>query len=163
MYELKNIDTIQSHILGVIAGLMTSYNLNPAHVQARYEYILETPEHELNSKYESPIQREIDELGLLPALPSSPSDSSLTNEFMEPLYVCTRREFCAALNNGVKICPRYSSCDNYECTNFHVLQQYICPHVTRGNYCDNNECELIVIRACRKGKRCNDEDCSFRH
>ncbi len=164
MYELKNIDTIQSHILGVITGLMVSYNLNPAQVQSRYEYILTLPEEAALGKYESPIQQEIDDLGMLPTLPSSPSSaSSADDDFHIPIQVRTRREFCSALNNGIKICPRYASCTDHTCNNFHVDQEYICPHVTKGSYCDVNDCELIVIRACRKGKRCNDEDCSFRH
>lgn len=80
-----------------------------------------------------------------------------------PLYVSTRRDFCCALQNGIRICPRYSNCLNSDCKNFHIKEQFICPHVTKGSYCDVEGCNLIVIRACRKGKKCNDKNCSFRH
>ncbi len=79
------------------------------------------------------------------------------------VFVTTRREFCDTLQKGIKICPRYSTCTNLECKHFHIQAKYICPHVTRGNYCEQEACERIVIRACRKGKRCNDPECSFRH
>ena len=186
MYSLNPCDDIQSHILGVIAGLMKSYSLNPAQVQARYEYIMSLSPDDITNSY---IESETTESSSDSTLSSELSDSeSLNNPFEnvgngmrwgdlcydeEPpatnqqeatlLFVTTRREFCAAMTNGTKICPRYSNCSDQHCTCFHIDPKYICPHVTRGSYCDTEGCDLIVIRPCRKGKRCNDPDCSFRH
>jgi hypothetical protein len=80
-----------------------------------------------------------------------------------PVYVSTRGQFCTAMQNRIRICPRYSTCTNNQCENFHIKPEHICPHVVRGSYCDNKECELIVIRACRKGNKCKSSECSFRH
>ena len=80
-----------------------------------------------------------------------------------PVYVSTRGQFCTAMQKRIRICPRYSTCVNTECENFHIKPEHICPHVVRGSYCDNKECELIVIRPCRKGKKCTNSECSFRH
>jgi hypothetical protein len=79
------------------------------------------------------------------------------------LYVTTRRDFCSTMARGVKICPRYSTCGDDGCANFHIKPEYICGHVTKGSYCDTEGCDRIVIRACRRGKKCNDSECSFRH
>lgn len=181
MYDLEYIDEVQSHILGVITGLMVSYKLNPRHVEERYEYILSLPTETHYQPYEaasgeelhssedessssessgSSISLEIDE-NPTKVLWGDMEDSDTDN--VEKINVTTRREFCDAMNKGIKICPRYSSCYNPKCKHFHISNEYICPHVTRGSYCDNNGCELIVIRPCRKGKRCNDPECSFKH
>lgn len=192
MYTLDPVDDIQSHMLGVIAGLMTSYNLNPAQVQARYEYILTLSQDEISRSYDEPLavqpqvenpQVESTAFHKLEPINSnktwadysddedddmySSNNEELSNdeegEYNATLFVSTRKQFCDTMQKGIKICPRYSTCSNSDCKNFHVKEEHICQHVTRGSYCDDNTCELIVIRACRKGNKCKDSECSFRH
>ena len=202
MSQLSPIDEIQSHILGVITGIMVGYNLNPDHVQARYEYVISLQPNEIVNSYQetaepteetttlhqinnlTPIsvgrswadydnddaisidvsRMDIDEQDILSEESNlSETSSDNTVDTNTPVYVSTRKQFCATMQKGVKICPRYSSCQDSFCKNFHVMNEHICPHVTRGSYCDTDGCDLIVIRACRKGKRCNDSECSFRH
>lgn len=101
-----------------------------------------------------------------PSESTDPNDSDSTDSLglgMSPVYVATRGQFCTAMQNRIRICPRYSTCTDNKCNNFHIKPEYICPHVVRGSYCENKECELIVIRACRKGKKCTNSECSFRH
>lgn len=141
MHAVEDVDWLQVHMLGIIAGIMNSYRLNPAQVQQYFE----------NDTQQTSSSEE-----------STESDSNIS-DCDPPLYVETRRGFCAALQNGKKICPSYSSCTDQCCQFFHIKSEFICPHVTRGIYCESEGCELIVIRACRKGKRCNDDRCSFRH
>ena len=212
MYALDPVDEIQSHILGVITGLMSSYNLNPAQVQARYEYVLSLQESDINRSYQpiSDDSTECESSGEepcstisgsiswenFPSLDKSKSwadysDDEEENLMVEntiraysnqtqlssddtdevedevedciPIFVSTRKQFCNTMQQGVKICPRYSTCHDSECKNFHIKEKHICQHVNRGSYCDTVGCELIVIRACRKGKKCKDSECSFRH
>lgn len=199
----QSLDNVQRHILGVIVGLMTSFNISPDHATMCFKYMSSLPPHLINNSYEphqdfipsgsspskssteepdssgksssqswadmcdededeqrcciqseyksSPIQNDAD---------TSDSDDSTG---LHPLYVSTRRQFCAAMQNKIRICPRYSTCEDGQCENFHIKPEFVCPHVVRGSYCDNKNCELIVIRACRKGKSCNNPECSFRH
>lgn len=79
------------------------------------------------------------------------------------MYVAHRRDFRDALSSGTKICANYMNCVDDECVRFHVLSENLCPHAGRNNYCSETHCDKIVIKACRKGKRCNDSTCSFRH
>jgi uncharacterized protein YifE (UPF0438 family) len=79
------------------------------------------------------------------------------------MYVAHRRAFRDALSEGIKICSNYTDCHDNHCTRFHVLSENLCPHAGRNNYCDHTNCDKIVIKACRKGRRCNDTSCSFRH
>lgn len=81
----------------------------------------------------------------------------------EIIYVAHRREFRDALSKGLKICSNYMNCSNNNCERFHVLEENLCPHAGKSNYCDDNACEKIVIKACRRGTKCNDNSCSFRH
>ena len=214
MYALDPIDEIQSHILGVITGLMSSYNLNPAQVEGRYEYVMSLQESDINRSYE-PIQTDCEtseeepcstnttisgsiSWEEFPSIDKSKSwadysddeDNLMVEETLRaysnqtelssddnndedededgeekdsPIFVSTRKQFCNTMQQGIKICPRYSSCHDGECKNFHIKEKNICQHVNRGSYCDTVGCELIVIRACRKGKKCKDTECSFRH
>ena len=204
MYTLDPVDEIQSHMLGVIAGIMTHYCLNPAQVESRYEYILSLTPNDITTTYimvdeptvepTAPVS-EVNDLSPVSAGRSwadyDTSDDDVSdnqgcsqettsehplaicnNENPDvgddqtsdgPEYVRNRREFCAIMHKKIRICPRYSTCIDIACGNFHVKPEHICPHVTRGIYCDTEGCDLIVIRACRKGKRCNDSECSFRH
>lgn len=81
----------------------------------------------------------------------------------ELIYVAHRREFRDALSKGLKICANYMNCSNMNCERFHVLEENLCPHAGKNNYCDETQCEKIVIKACRRGSKCNDNSCSFRH
>lgn len=186
------VDEIQSHMLGVIVGLMSNYNLTPDQVQDRYEYVLSLnvypnttyveyknrqtqtqTEPEVSYENEnSPNNRlvwadlssEEEDAAILEFAADIESEESDSDQIDESkIQVKTRREFCTAMSNGIKICPKYSSCKKLHCKNFHIKSKYICSHNTRGNYCDNGDCDLIVIRPCRKGKRCHDPECSFRH
>ena len=200
---MEPIDEVQSHILGVIASLMRSYNLKTNQVEARYHYVTSLNQNEVTPFYvesTSPVKSEDSEeevnnitpitstkswadyededdddddddddsieVNLSPMDVDNESDGLAEEEETKddsPLYVSTRRQFCSTMQQGIKICPRYSTCTNKFCNHFHVRDEHICPHITRGSYCDTEGCEMIVIRACRKGKRCNDPDCSFRH
>jgi len=168
------IDEIQSHVLGIIVGLMHSYQLTTKHVQARSEYVRSLNPNNVSHVYQELVSEEEEEEE---AEETEEKDDSSPHESWgdrcytevevvetdQPLYVSTRRQFCETMQKGIKICPRYSTCESIDCKNFHVRSEHICKHVTRGNYCDNNSCDLIVIRACRKGTRCRDAECSFRH
>lgn len=199
MTTLDPIDEIQSHILGVLTGLMISYNLNPDQVKARYDYILSLSPQDISNVYQSPSQptgeidvnnltplsagrswgdynddieasidsndylMDIDDVGSESIVSEESIESEVSNETPDTIYVSTRKEFCSTMQKGIRICPRYSTCKDAFCKNFHVKDEHICPHVTRGSYCDTEGCDLIVIRACRKGRKCNDSECSFRH
>ena len=196
------IDEVQSHILGVAAGLMVSYGLTPAQLEERYNYIISLSQEQITNVYEQPNQESEDNQIVpeeeqevkTPCKPIPPistttrwadyesedecifhldmsdkpkeendTDEEKQGKTIPSIYVTTRREFCGMMQKGIKICPRYSTCDNEQCKNFHIQPEYICSHVNKGSYCDAEGCDLIVIRPCRKGKKCNDPDCSFRH
>jgi hypothetical protein len=166
-----NVDHIQYHILGVIHSLIKSYNLTIEQVSKHHEYILSFPEESLIHDYATMCDLQsrsdtntTDTETASYAEHSDNSDADYEHERdHNPVYVSTRREFCNAMSKGIKICPRYSNCRNNRCKHFHIEQQYICPHVTRGAYCEQGNCELIVIRPCRKGSKCRDPECSFKH
>ncbi len=185
----KTPDEIKYHILSVIYSLSKSYNLtlddiahhtyyiesiDPEKIKHTYdEYINylenETKEYSqqdndstktdsIHSNYEVDAQSDNDayesEHGSYDE--GNTKDNSL-------IYISSRREFKRILSDGVKICPRYSSCTDTNCINFHVSPENLCPHNPRGSYCEHDDCDLIVIKPCRRGKRCNDPKCSFRH
>lgn len=79
------------------------------------------------------------------------------------MYVSNRRSFRDALADGSKICPRYSDCDRDDCDRFHVRVEDLCTHAGKNNHCPVTTCDKIVIKGCRKGKHCMDDQCSFRH
>lgn len=167
------IDEVQSHILGVAAGLLVSYGLTPAQLETRYDYIRSLSQDQITNMYETSTDcAECNQDELKPLPPLSPSSLWGDYELEEDansdskddiLYVTTRRDFCMMMQKGIKICPRYSSCEQIQCSNFHIQPEYICSHANKGSYCDIEGCDLIVIRPCRKGKKCSDADCSFRH
>lgn len=189
MEDIGYLDEVQTHILGVVSGLMMSYGITVDQVATRYNYCRSLSKDQMTDIYERPIDSDksseencettvtVENTSSIiqkknkhlwsdyeseEEYVSTSNDSSSSLE-EPPLYVKTRREFCATMQKGIKICPRYSTCEDQLCKNFHIESEYLCSHKIRGNYCDNNNCELIVIRACRKGKKCNDSECSFRH
>ncbi len=103
---------------------------------------------------------EEDECEIKPFIPIIKKDNKSNTKKM---YVAHRRDFRDALSSGTKICANYMDCADDECVRFHVLSENLCPHAGRNNYCSETHCDKIVIKACRKGKRCNDSTCSFRH
>lgn len=135
------IDEIQNHMLGLVVSIMTNYGISTKHVIDRYEYQLQAEPQPIDS-----------ELAIEPAV-----------EVSKKLYVSHRREFRDALSKGIKICPNYIDCTSAECAKFHVKKEHLCPHAGRDNYCNEEDCDKIVIKACRKGARCADSACSFRH
>lgn len=143
---MEDLDYVQKHVLNIITTMMNSYDLTVENIQGYRVYADGLPPEHTFASYEE--YKQFNSVRPEPAL---------------PMYVNSRREFCEAINRGVKICPRYSSCDNESCERFHIRSDRICPHVIKGNYCNEDGCDLIVIRPCRKGKRCNDPECSFRH
>ncbi len=171
-------DEIQYHILSVIYSLMKGYSLtlddvarhtcyldsfNPSDFATSYTDFVKSCQK--NEESTSEYSSDSDSMKTLissehECLSECDSCVSSTNS---PIYVSTRREFCNILSKNIKICPRYSSCTNDDCPNFHVKPEYLCPHNPRGSYCDHEDCDLIVIKPCRRGKRCNDSECSFRH
>jgi len=178
MTETADFNDIQLHMLGVIRMIMDSYNIpvesvawyfdfiknmNSENVFTDYNEFQEAQSKYMEDKSNSGDEQVVDEQ--VDDKKSESNEKSESDEKLkdEPIYVTTRREFCSVMNKGIKICPRYSNCDDRSCKNFHIESKYICQHVTRGSYCDQSDCELIVIRPCRKGKRCNDPECSFRH
>ena len=99
---------------------------------------------------------------------SDSNDTPLLHGSADPqtdkkMYVAHRRAFRDAISNGIKICSHYNDCTDDHCLRFHVLRENLCPHAGRNNYCDHASCDKIVIKACRKGRRCTDTSCSFRH
>ncbi len=161
----ENIDNVQYHILGVIHTLMKSYNLTIDQVDKHHSYVLACPPESIINDYATMCQLQASSASES-MVDSEQTDSEMSHSDCDedrPVYVSSRREFCNAMGKGIKICPRYSSCQNQKCKHFHIQKQYICPHVTRGAYCDAPNCELIVIRPCKRGRKCNDADCSFRH
>lgn len=95
-----------------------------------------------------------------PFVPTIKNENKSDNKKM---YVTHRRDFRDALSGGAKICANYIDCTDDKCIRFHVLPENLCPHAGRNNYCSETHCDKIVIKACRKGKRCSDQSCSFRH
>lgn len=157
---------VQNHVLGIVINLMNNYHITPDHVKNGYEYLSAIYENYYSqlpddSTSSEETETSSDERSSDDETRSDSSEPEKTNNC--PMFVSTRREFCHAMSKGIKICPKYSTCVNESCKNFHIEPQYLCPHLTRGSYCENTDCELIVIRPCRKGRRCNDRECSFRH
>ncbi len=137
--EADYIDEVQSHMLGLVVSIMSNYHLTFKHVQDRFEYV-----NQVSDAEEAPVE-------------NTPEPKK------NLLYVSHRREFRDALSKGIKICANYMDCSSNNCTKFHVKKEHLCPHAGRDNYCDQDDCDKIVIKACRKGARCNDSSCSFRH
>lgn len=134
------LDDVQSHMLGLVVTIMSNYQLNPQHVKDRYEYFHQT------------LHQDFEGVEVVQVEPKK-----------DLLYVAHRREFRDALSKGIKICVNYMDCDSDDCLKFHVKKENLCPHAGRDNYCDQTDCDKIVIKACRKGSKCNDSSCSFRH
>lgn len=142
----QEIDIVQYHILSTIVGLMESYSLTPEQVTKQFEYISSIPFDQRYSKY------------IVPEVESS-------DEIIEHnLIAKSRREFSMMLSNGNRICPSYSSCGNLKCNMIHIPTEFLCPHKKKNNYClEDDSCELIVLKACRDGKLCDSQTCSYRH
>lgn len=135
------ISEIQSHMLGLVVTIMNSYGLTLQYVIDRFEYIAQQSN---------------------PSLADPSKNSVIAKDNL--LYVSNRRNFRDMLTKGIKICPQYSGCDNAKCIKFHVKKENLCPHAGRDNYCNQSDCDKIIIKTCREGARCKDtSSCSFKH
>ncbi|KAG7394176.1 hypothetical protein PHYBOEH_005570 [Phytophthora boehmeriae] len=185
MNTIAPIDEVQNHMLGMIISIMNNYGLTPEHVVLRQNYLQSlSPEELMYSQQQSYFDYKMDSDGSVEEHveeqvgSESPSEvEAVAQDYTKPkswadiceseprekIFVSTRREFCDTMSKGVRICPRYATCERDGCDKFHILSQHICTHVTRGSFCEHQDCEKIVIRACRKGRKCSDLECSFRH
>lgn len=174
-------DEIQYHMLGVINMLMTTYSLSIEQIQQHIDYINSFPPNQVIHDYETFLK--IGNNYVIQPVPSDASSTVSSNhscstckseeddvEMSEDMlddngliYVRSRREFCNAMAKGIKICSKYSTCQDINCKNFHIEKKYLCPHNPKSSYCDHDDCELIVIKPCRRGASCKDSQCSFRH
>lgn len=173
---------VHTHMLGLIVSIMHNYSLQPSDVSNYYyDAVVDTNSIESESENEiTPLIKNSDyswaATDTVRRSWASESDSEETEEEIvlevvleEPLvedkkmYVAHRRAFRDAISNGIKICSQYNDCSDNNCPRFHVLRENLCPHAGRNNYCDNSSCDKIVIQACRKGRKCTNNTCSFRH
>ncbi len=163
-----DLDEAQSHMLGLVVAIMQNYNLTPADV---YEHFRNSMHHyATEASAVTVMPDDIDPGCACEGAPELPEQSVVAAPMVESpsnmtqkKYAATRREFRDAMTDGIKICPKYHICDNRDCEGFHVLPENLCTHAGRNNHCDVASCDKIVIKACRKGRRCSDSSCSFRH
>lgn len=153
---IVELDDLQSHMLGLISNIMVWYNLHPTYVESSYLSLVE----KFNQIYE--MQKNSEESNN--DINQDVSDCNMSDDTDDNIvWATTRREFRQCMLDGLKICPKYSSCQDSECTFFHVKRENICDHAINDNYCDDHTCNKIIIKKCRKGNKCIDESCSFRH
>jgi hypothetical protein len=160
--DTQALSDIQSHMLGLVVSIMYNYGLHPANVDNHFHAAMaqsepSAPDDQYVDQFadapiDEPVQEHADS-GYPTSLPASD----------KKMYVTHRRAFRDALSKGIKICAKYGDCDDDHCERFHVLPEDLCPHAGRNNYCNQLSCDKIVIKACRKGRRCADSSCSFRH
>ncbi len=165
-----NIDEVRFNILNVIHSLAWSYNLSIEDIIHHKQYLESLQPDAFYRSYDD-YARSLQARGHTSAY----SNESVSSECLyessefddsdlpEKIFVSSRREFTHALNKGIKICPKYSSCTNPTCTYFHIAPEYLCPHNPKNNYCSHDGCDLIVIKPCNRGRQCSDANCSFRH
>jgi hypothetical protein len=149
----------------------TSIPLTPVVTEVKTKFTFKTTP--FSSSWASDDEEE--EYDLKPFVPTIKKDKDKDQRTLESpknsnskkddkkMYVAHRRDFRDALSSGTKICANYIDCMDDDCPRFHVLKENLCPHAGRNNYCNENDCDKIVIKSCRKGKRCSDSTCSFRH
>ena len=159
------IDEIQSHMVGVILIIMNNYGLTTNHIDY-YNQIslasqvnLDCQSNQLEQTNLNEIKNSTQDEIVLDCIETQLESKPQNNK----MYVAHRRAFRDAISNDNKICPQYKNCTDDNCKRFHVLEKNLCPHAGRNNYCDQINCDKIVIKACRKGKKCSDNSCSFRH
>lgn len=133
MEAILQLSEPQNHMLGLVVSLMHQYGLTMEMVSYHYANA---------SKY------------------YYQDDTSAPDQ---KKYVSSRRAFRDAMANGEHICANYDQCSDPACKCFHVKPEHLCSHAGRNNVCNDNTCEGIVIKACRKGRKCTDAHCSFRH
>ncbi len=160
-------DEIKFNTMNIIYWLSNSYEISIDDLVQHKCYIDSINLAETSYSYEGYCRwiedNSSDQTNISDTVYSIDDSNETESEVEQPIYVSTRRDFRKIMNEGVKICPRYSSCVDSDCKNFHILPEHLCPHNPRGSYCDRDDCDLIVIKPCRRGRRCNDSECSFRH
>lgn len=182
------LDEVQYNMLGLVISIMNNYHLNIDHISNQLSY-QQPPNYENNLI--QPMEEETEFVPINKSKPidivqaetktsfvkmtnyakawgdSDSEDEVILSSKERPknkkMFVSHRRAFRDALSNGNRICSQYNNCTDNNCKRFHVLDENLCPHAGRNNYCEDANCDKIVIKACRKGKRCNDKTCSFRH
>ncbi len=180
----KTPDEIKYHILGVIHSLTKSYCLTLDDIAHHMCYVESFAPEDVCHDYDKYVQSyeecDIADLSTYADASSDCAHDDSNSEYLSsnsqdgsrcsdapdsktPIYVSSRREFCQVMSKGIKICPQYASCADDTCDRFHIHPEFLCPHDPKGSYCDDEDCDLIVIKPCRRGKRCNDIKCSFRH
>lgn len=175
------LDHVQIHMLGLVVSIMANYSLSVTDI-VNYPQINEYNQEQVeltntDNNVDEPIVFDNGADYVHHSWASddgSDVDDQIVNTELDSLYhdqitddkkkyVTHRRAFRDALLEGIKICSNYTQCNNNECTRFHVHPDNLCPHAGRNNYCDQPNCDKIVIKACRKGRKCTDTSCSFRH
>jgi hypothetical protein len=154
----KQLDLIQMHILGLIVNLISWYSLPIDSVKEYYvDHLKSTESNELNESNDIEMQDDKNSIEL------NNDESMLDEPTISKIWIQTRRDFRDKLDDGLKICPNYYECHNDECDYFHVKKEFICNHAIDNNYCNDFSCTKIIIKKCRKGNKCKDNKCSFRH
>ncbi len=171
--DILQLNAVQANMLGLVVGIMQSYHLTPHHVGLHYnECSMNVSPTTLENPIDTQKEEQMDLLSNVITELSSSNESSHQLEIKKEetstkthkkRFVNNRRAFRDCLSEGLVICPRYDKCLDDTCSKFHVRKSDICPHAGRNNVCNNNACEKIVIKACRKGKNCSDKSCSYRH
>lgn len=170
--DIIKLDAVQSNMLGLVVGIMQTYHLTPYHVGLHYNECAvihhSTP---LEANFDSQTEAQLDLISKVVVELNESSEVGYQRESKEVTptqrhkkkFVSNRRAFRDCLSEGLVICPKYDKCEEDTCSKFHVRRSDICPHAGRNNVCNNNSCDKIVIKACRKGKNCSDKSCSYRH
>ncbi len=172
--QIRELDQVQFNMLNLIVSIMNNYQLYPTDVDMQFYHTMEyhslqPSEAILTQPFEEPKDPLQEVIGqdkyVQEATKSANSDTPSTPSAVEDkkMYVDNRWAFRDALSADIKICPNYNRCTKDECRYFHVRQEHLCPHAGRNNHCDALLCDKIIIKACRKGRRCHDSECSFRH
>ena len=161
----EQLDVIQLHILNIITNLISWYNLPIESVKDYYQSQYQTHSAESKDTTESDSDQQVtnDTTNLEVPEVVVCDEPTIDTTVKSKIWIQTRREFRDKLDDGLKICPNYYECHNDECEGFHVKKEFICNHALDNNYCNDIYCTKIIIKKCRKGSKCKDTKCSFRH
>ena len=164
--DIIKLDCIQSNMLGLIVGIMQTYQITPHHVALHYAQcatISDTNTSQVESQLESQADNQIEAQLEVLSKDATCNDSKKEHQHHKKKFVSNRRAFRDCLSEGLVICSKHDKCKDDLCTKFHVHRNDMCPHAGRNNVCNDPSCEKIVIKACRKNKNCSDKSCSYRH
>lgn len=165
----EHLDSIQLHILGLITTLVNWYGLPIDSVKQYYNdnciNHIDTNTNEAVDNNQTINPSDTNEVDNVDDVTINDFDKAdeLENDIISKIWIESRRDFRDKLDNGLKICPNYYECFDDECGCFHVKKEFICNHAVDNNYCNDYSCTKIIIKKCRKGNKCKDNKCSFRH